>query len=264
MEHSEAVQPPQLPKISVVVAVYNNCIYLADALKSALAQDYPNMDVWVVDDCSTEDILAWNFPGEYTNVQLAARSDEVEFARLYNFVGRSVFYVKLKSNGGPSRARNIAIVNALQNGTHLIQVLDSDDQMYVNKITKLIEPILKDPERVALAYADYHIINEQGLIRYEVKPPYDYQQLMGGLCMIHSGCLINGLMLKHFLPTPYPEDLRVTEDFFLWRTILRNIGWFAVHIAEPLTLVRSHSNDSTNSVSKEIWNRDFQQTMQRS
>lgn len=266
MDNSSA--KPSLPRVSVIIAVYNNSQYLHDAIKSAVSQDYPNIDVWVVDDASTEDLKM-----DYMSLTdgelmpyLTERVDEVESHMRYDFRNDNqqrikLYYLRLKKNGGPARARNIAIANALRIGTHLIQVLDSDDVIYPTKVSTLIKPIMLDPERVAITYADYHIQSEDGSVRYESKLPYDYSTLFSGNCIIHSGSLISSIALKGLMPQPYPEDQRVCEDFSLWLKILRSNQFVACHVAEPLTLVRSHKGDSTNSVNKEVWQRDFQKAM---
>ncbi len=268
MDNSSA--KPVLPKVSVIICVYNNSQYLHEAIKSAVSQDYPNIDVWVVDDASTEDLQMKYSSLEDMDHYLYERIDEIESHDRFDFSNASqqrikLYYLRLKKNGGPSVARNIAIANAARNGSHLFQILDSDDIMYPTKVGELIKPILLDPERVAISYADYHIRNEAGTVRYESKLPWDYIDLfMRGNCTIHSGSLFSGLAIQHLMPKPYPEEQRVCEDFFLWRSVLRNNRWVAIHTAKPLTLVRSHSGDSTSSVRKDIWERDFQRTMQLS
>lgn len=226
-----------------------------------MSQDYPNLDVWVIDDCSTEDITLDKKYCLHDEIDwLQVRKEEVGRYYRYEykeFNSRQLYWIKLSSNGGPSRARNIGIANALQNGTYLVQVLDSDDVMYPNKVTELIKPILEDPERVAGVYGDYNIVGPTGAVRYESKPPFDAQRLFSGECHIHSGCLINSLALRPFGANFYPEDMRVCEDFALWIRILKSHSWVFTHVAKPLTLVRSHANDSTNSVSKDIWERDY-------
>jgi glycosyltransferase involved in cell wall biosynthesis len=254
----------KLPKVSVIIAVYNNKEYLPAAIKSALTQDYPNLDIYIVDDASPENVmpeLPISTTGGIILNNITERVDEIESYQDRYSVSKPIIYIRLKKNSGPSVARNIAIANAMRNGSHLFQILDSDDQMYPTKVSELIKPILLDPERLACTYADYNIVNEQGMVHYESKPAFDFIRLMNGNCDIHSGSLINGLAIKDFYPYFYPEDQRVAEDLALWIKIFRQQHWLAYHVAKPLTYVRSHSNDSTNSVSKEIWQKDFQKAM---
>jgi cellulose synthase/poly-beta-1,6-N-acetylglucosamine synthase-like glycosyltransferase len=44
-----------LPLVTAVIAVYNGQRYLREAIDSVLAQDYPALDLLIVDDGSTDD-----------------------------------------------------------------------------------------------------------------------------------------------------------------------------------------------------------------
>ncbi|SNZ06178.1 Glycosyl transferase family 2 [Persephonella hydrogeniphila] len=44
-----------LPKVSIIIPTYNRANYLPQAIESALAQDYPNLEVIVSDNCSTDE-----------------------------------------------------------------------------------------------------------------------------------------------------------------------------------------------------------------
>jgi glycosyltransferase involved in cell wall biosynthesis len=46
----------QLPKVSILIPTYNQTKFLARAIESALVQDYPNIEVIVSDDASTENV----------------------------------------------------------------------------------------------------------------------------------------------------------------------------------------------------------------
>lgn len=47
-----------LPRVSIVTVYYNREAYVADAIESLLAQDYPNLEIIAVDDGSTDGTLA--------------------------------------------------------------------------------------------------------------------------------------------------------------------------------------------------------------
>ncbi len=251
--------PPPLPLVSVVICVYNNSQYLPDAISSALKQDYPNINIYVIDDCSTEN-LPMDYPhhpkGSYIPF-IDGKKDEISAYKEYFVNNRYIYYAKLAKNSGPSRARNIAIQNALFHGTHLVQVLDSDDMMYPNKVTELIKPIMMDPERVGITYADYIIVNEQGLAKYESKLPYSYELLHSGNSIIHSGALISRLVFEQV--GLYDESLRLAEDLNLWLRATKH--FMALHIPAALTMVRSHKGDSTNINSSDVWRENYQRAM---
>jgi glycosyltransferase involved in cell wall biosynthesis len=77
------------PKISIVIPAYNASNYLADAIDSALAQTYKNVEIIVVNDGSQDD-------GATERVALSY-GDKIRY-----------FY---KENGGSSSALNVGIAN---------------------------------------------------------------------------------------------------------------------------------------------------------
>ena len=102
--HQHASQPAllaQAPMISVIIPVFNGVRFLPGAVRSILAQDYPALDIIVVDDGSTE------------NVAEAARSLPVD-VRLFR-----------QENAGPAAARNRGIREATG---EILAFLDVDDE----------------------------------------------------------------------------------------------------------------------------------------
>ena len=90
-----------MPTVSVIVPVYNQCHYLGNAIGSALAQTYEDLEVVVVDDGSTDDTV------------LVTAS----------FADPRVRYIR-QENRGLSAARNTGIQHS--RGAFLT-FLDSDD-----------------------------------------------------------------------------------------------------------------------------------------
>ena len=88
------------PLISTIIPVYNGELYLGEAIKSVLEQSYPNVEIMVVDDGSTD-----------STAQVSLR-----FGELVHY-----FY---QENAGLSAARNAGIKRA--KGEYLA-FLDADD-----------------------------------------------------------------------------------------------------------------------------------------
>ena len=88
MRATRAVQEEQMSTeglVSVVIPAYNVASHIAEAIESVLAQDYPDLEIIVVDDGSsddTADVVASGFP-------------RVHLIR--------------KANGGAASARNVGI-----------------------------------------------------------------------------------------------------------------------------------------------------------
>ncbi|MCS6847222.1 MAG: glycosyltransferase family 2 protein [Anaerolineae bacterium] len=88
-------------KVSVVIPTYNRAELLPEAIASVRQQDYPDLEIIVVDDGSTD------------------RTPEVVRA-----LGRDIHFVRLERNHGVATARNVGV--SLASGD-AIAFLDSDD-----------------------------------------------------------------------------------------------------------------------------------------
>lgn len=253
---------PRIPRVGIIITNRNYEKWLEQAILSAANSDYPNINIYLADDGS--DVEPLDILGKSTLVKTHPLEDNMRSRNTYIANGRQLEYIGYKESKGPSYPRNRLIDLAFSQGCHVISILDSDDYILPQKISVSVTKIMEDPEHVGLVYGDYLIEDvDNSTITYEAKPPYDYFQLMGGFCMIHSGSTINGRFLKPLGPEYYPEDVKCCEDFQLWRTIMSNIGVVAIHLSAPLSLVRTHQNNSTNSLSKKTWERDFRKVVGR-
>ena len=110
-------------KVAIVIAVFNDGANIERAIRSAVAQILPtdfSLDVLVVDDCSTD------------NTARIAREVCAEFD--------CASFIQAPENGGPSKARNIALSHS---DAEWFLPLDSDDIMDPERVGKMIQ-IAKD------------------------------------------------------------------------------------------------------------------------
>jgi glycosyltransferase involved in cell wall biosynthesis len=126
------------PLVSVIIPLYNCEPHIVPALRSALAQTYPHLEVIVVDDGSTD--------GSIEIVETIASQD-----------ARVTLY--RQTRGGASAARNHAI--RMSHGRY-IAPLDADDVWDERKIEKQVELIERSSEKVALVYCWTQRIDEHG------------------------------------------------------------------------------------------------------
>lgn len=122
------------PLVSIIIPAYNSAAHLSSAIDSALAQTYPNIEVVVVDDGSTDD-----------TAQVLQR-----FAGMILCVSQS--------NAGLSAARNAGILAS--HGDYLV-FLDADDRLLPRMVEQLL-PALLDRPGCALAYGGYHQVDADG------------------------------------------------------------------------------------------------------
>ncbi|MDB5062976.1 MAG: hypothetical protein JWP67_2819 [Mucilaginibacter sp.] len=112
------------PLISIVIPVFNSAGYIAETIESAVRQTYPNKEIIVVDDGSTD--------------------ASFEIASKYSTYGVTVVR---QANKGASSARNHGIL--LSKG-EFIQFLDADDLLHAKKIESQI--------RTLQNYTNLHLI----------------------------------------------------------------------------------------------------------
>jgi hypothetical protein len=113
--------------VSTIIPVYNRPAQLREAVQSVLLQDFPAIEVLVVDDGST-DGLTWQCAQDLAR----SRPDSVRAVR--------------QSNGGPGAAREHG--RQLARG-EFIQYLDSDDVLLPGKFTTQVAALRRRPECAA-------------------------------------------------------------------------------------------------------------------
>lgn len=103
-------------EFAIVIPLYNKGKYIKSTLESVFAQTYPNYEIIIVNDGSTDDSL--NYLAEFNDPRL---------------------HIYSKENGGVSSARNYGIEKATK---EYIAFLDADDlwhKDYLNEICRLIK-----------------------------------------------------------------------------------------------------------------------------
>lgn len=109
------------PLVTVLITAYNAEPWLAEALDSATGQTWPNVEVVVVDDGSTDRTL--------------------EIARRYESASVRVIH---QENAGACAARNRAFSEAQGD---FIQYLDADDLLAPDKIERQLRRLEREPPR---------------------------------------------------------------------------------------------------------------------
>ena len=109
------------PLVSVIITNFNYGHFIADAIRSVNNQDYPNIEIIVVDDGSTDNSI--------------------------DVISKYLNSVKLitKINGGVSSARNYGV--AVSKGD-LIAFLDADDLWSEDKISKQVSKLINSGDEL--------------------------------------------------------------------------------------------------------------------
>lgn len=179
--------------ISVVIPTYNYASVLPRAVESVLGQATSEVELWVVDDGSTDD------------------TSEV-FSSLSQRYGAAFQGVR-QVNAGPSAARNKGI--QLARGRYVL-LLDADDELAPSSLLKLCEQ-LRGARDVGLWLAGHVSVEPDGRERQHAASsiPSDAFALLRDyllkkrIALSHGACVFLRDML---LERPYPEHLRHSED----------------------------------------------------
>ena len=126
-----------MPKVSVIVPVYNMEKYLSRCLTSLINQTIDNLEIIVVNDGSTD------------------KSDEI--IKEYKKANNNIRYVT-KENGGLSSARNFGLLYATG---EYIAFLDSDDLLALHCIESCMQIVEREKD-IDLVWHDFYSIDENG------------------------------------------------------------------------------------------------------
>jgi glycosyltransferase involved in cell wall biosynthesis len=121
------------PLVSVILPTHNRALILPRAIESVLTQTYDNIELIIVDDCSTDE----------TREVVSALSD------------LRVTYLRLEENAGGSGARNRGI--AIAKG-EFIAFQDDDDEWLPHKLNKQMEVFLSGSPNLGLVYTGIIVV----------------------------------------------------------------------------------------------------------
>ena len=246
-----------LPSVTILIANYNDQKYIDRCIESAVNQDYPgNLRICIVDDGSTD--RSWEIIQSYFEEKDGKILQKNKTGRF----GRTDLIAIKSENGGPSSARNVGIKHTIED-TEIYAILDSDDEMYENKISECVGLFEKGQGMIGVVYADYDTINtEDGKIIREFKEPYSRKRLVQE-CIVHSGALILKDALSNVLEGTgyYDEKMRTCEDYDLWMRISEK--YIIAHVPKSLTKVRVTGDNSSFIVNQEVWKKNWQRVVEK-
>jgi len=202
-----------LPKVSIIIPVYNQERYIKQCVESALSQDYENLEVIVVDDGSTD----------ATPEILKSFEQKIRYIR--------------QENRGTAAARNVGL--RLAQGS-LVAWLDSDDVYLPGKIRAQVEKLQEEPD-LALVYTDWILIDAEGrdlkVVHCPSYPPKSVLDVLTFPYIFPSSVLLKKECFEKV--GYYDETLRYGEDLDMWVRLLKH-GYRFGHVPELLVKYRWH------------------------
>ncbi len=210
------------PLVSIVIPAYNSMPYLEEAIESVLSQDYPNIELIVLNDGSTDNTH--------------------DFLQKY----KGKFYYDSHPNMGQAATLNKGWT--LSRGD-IIGYLSADDILTKDAVSVSVKAFQEDAD-VILTYPDNLVINSQSeFIRKYTAPEYEYYDFV-----FHAKCRIG--VGAFFLKTAFDKiggwdsKYRLMADY-AYQLDLAKLGKFK-YIPQVLGHSRVHSQAiSANKVSIE-------------
>lgn len=192
-----------LPLVSIICLSYNHESYLVEALDSVINQTYPNIELIIVDDFSTD--------------------NSVKVIENWLKNHPRIVFIQNKENIGNTKAFNCA--KELSNGNYLLD-LAADDFLEKDAIENLIKPFFNN-EKIGLVYGNSKWISENNqFIKYTYnttsynlantipKSGNIYEEIIGQKIELNS---VASLVKRSVFETlnAYDENL-MYEDLDLW------------------------------------------------
>ncbi len=153
------------PSISVCIAAYNESAVVVDTVRSVLALDYPQVEVVLANDGSTDstmDVLLAEFDLRRSERRPLGELPHAPILGLYEPRAAIPLLVVDKKNGGRSDALNAAIVHARG---PLVAVMDADELVANDTLARVIGPFLADPVNTVAAGASLGVANGCRVVR---------------------------------------------------------------------------------------------------
>lgn len=222
--------------VSVITPVYNAEKVIGATLESVFNQTYPNIEIILVDDCSTDN----------------SKTVIEEYAKSHP----EIVYFRQPTNQGAGAARNKAL--ELAKGQY-VAFLDADDLWHPEKTEKQVN-LLKE-KNGSFSYTAIEMIDCEGKIvkkKRKVKESVDYKFLLKNTMIATSTVLIDRSIKGDFrMPLR-----RGGQDYATWLMLLRD-GSIAYGINEVLEQYRvgnkkSLSGEKRKSI-KQVWEIQTQQ-----
>jgi glycosyltransferase involved in cell wall biosynthesis len=206
------------------VACHNSSAYLDEAVNSVLGQTLGDLEVILIDDCSTDNTL-----------EIAAR---------YQAQDDRVSVISLPVNSGPATARNAGIRAARG---EWLGILDSDDVAMPTRFEEQLRLARSDKGLVMLGSSSISI-NKHGHLLKEHKYPTDHQELVKRLYSLraflpHSSVVYRTAIVERL--GSFNLKYKGSEDYDLWLR-LSEVGKIG-SINKPLVKIRKHDQNISNS-----------------
>lgn len=244
------------PAVSIIVPTYNQGQYLAACLDSIWFQDYPDLEIIVVNDGSTDSTQA-----VLSAYQHAVANDRTSFASRYNETtdaiertwhprypqeGRRLRIVQHECNRGLAPALNTGFGAAT--GVYCTYV-PSDDMLLPSMISEMVVDLEAGADFV---YADMAIVDDAGhWVRRFALPDYSFEGCFADWYLCGVAKLYRTDLHRRY---GWYDETLLAHDHELFLRFAEHGAVFR-HIARVLMYVRDHAKREVDIHAPSNWNR---------
>jgi glycosyltransferase involved in cell wall biosynthesis len=221
-----------LPKISVIIPVYNVAAFLPSALESLLAQDFTDLQIIIVDDASTDHCPAI----------------------LHDFCSRDlrVRCITLDQNQGYGHAVNVGLDAAIG---EFIHIFEPDDELCPEFYSRMLGAA--EVSKADVVSCLHSVVNHQGILQKHSRRKHDSKNCLLSVdqnpFLVHNRITIWSLLIQRALIVE--NDIRLHESpgasfqdiGFYYQVIRASRGIYQVN--QPLYRYRQHLSQSIHSKS---------------
>jgi len=161
------------PLVSIIMPAYNHARFMRRCMDSLLAQTYPNWELAVVDDGSTDNTA---------EIVKSYRDPRIQYVYQEN---RGVKFLAATINVGLKETRG-----------ELVTMFPSDDMWPPHRLEVQV-PIFRDPA-VVLCFGRQLLIDENDNVIGETPPPADLTRVVNR----PVGSVLHDLLVSNFIPEP--------------------------------------------------------------
>lgn len=216
------------PLVSIILPVYNGAEHIHKSINSILSQDYKNIELIIVNDCSTDNTL--NIINTY------AEKDS------------RISIVSNLENLKLPRTLNVGFANA--KGVYLTWT--SDDNMYKPNAISTMVAALTTNKGTDMVYSNYTNIDSQDNEISIGNLPNNPNSIISGNCC--GACFLYSKEIANRVGE-YDPNLFLAEDYDYWIRI-HSVGKI-IHINDNLYYYRRHSNSLTETKKEKINNQTY-------
>jgi glycosyltransferase involved in cell wall biosynthesis len=222
----------EAPCVSIVLPTYNGSRWLAESIESCLRQTYPNWELILVDDASTD-----------STPEIIARYAEQD--------------ARIRTVRNPANRRLPGSLNAgfaLARGKLLTWT--SDDNEYRPNALAVMAAYLEEHPEADIVYSDFSMVDEEGRVleRWEARPKEVLVGFWGcGACFLYRRAVMERV-------GDYAEDLFLAEDYDFW--LRASISCSLHPLNEDLYLYRYHGASLTETYAGRV-RQVAEQTLER-